>query len=62
MWRAHRALPNSEFGIFTSFFQFRIPQSAFRISIARPFQEMKDASWFFRATPLLPGRAMVEIQ
>ncbi|HEX7371696.1 MAG TPA: hypothetical protein VF372_02685 [Thermodesulfobacteriota bacterium] len=30
--------------------------------LARPVQEMKGASWFFRAMPLLPGRAMLEIQ
>jgi hypothetical protein len=28
----------------------------------RPVQEMIRASWFFRATPFLPGRAMPEIQ
>ena len=53
---------NVEFGIFASFFPFRIPQSEFRISIARPAQEMRVASWFLRATPLLPGRATPEIQ
>jgi hypothetical protein len=52
---------NVEFGIFISFFPFRIPQSAFRISIARPAQEMRVVSWFLRGTPLLPGRAMLEI-
>jgi len=30
--------------------------------LARPTQKMKAASWFFRAKPLLPGRAMPEIQ
>jgi hypothetical protein len=40
----------------------RIPQSAFRINIARPAQEMECASWFFRAMPLLSGRAIPEIQ
>jgi hypothetical protein len=35
---------NVEFGIFTSFFPFRIPHSAFRISIARPDQEVRRAS------------------
>jgi len=30
--------------------------------LARPVQEMKGASWFFRATPLHPGRAMPEFQ
>jgi hypothetical protein len=29
---------------------------------ARPVQEVKDASWFFRATPSHPGRATIEIQ
>jgi hypothetical protein len=53
---------NVEFGNFTSFFPFRIPHSAFRISIARPAQEMRVASWFLRVTPLLPGRAMPGIQ
>jgi len=48
---------NVEFGIFTSFFH-----SAFRIYIARPVQEMGCASWFLRAMPLLPGRAMPAIQ
>jgi hypothetical protein len=32
---------NVEFGNFTSFFPFRIPHSAFRISIARPAQKMR---------------------
>jgi hypothetical protein len=36
-----------EFEIFNSFFPFRIPQSAFRISIARPVQEMRRALSFF---------------
>jgi hypothetical protein len=53
---------NVEFGIFTSFFPFRIPHSTFRISIARPVQEMRVASWFLRVTPLLPGRATPGIQ
>jgi hypothetical protein len=30
--------------------------------LARPTQEVKRASWFLRATPLLPGRATPEIQ
>jgi hypothetical protein len=30
--------------------------------LARPFQEMKRASWFFGATALLSGRATAEIQ
>jgi len=30
--------------------------------LARPVQEMGRASWFLRVTPLLPGRAMPEIQ
>jgi hypothetical protein len=30
--------------------------------LARPVQETRRASWFLRATPLLPGRAMPEIQ
>jgi len=29
---------------------------------ARPIQETRRASWFLRATPLLPGRAWFEIQ
>jgi hypothetical protein len=64
MGRAYRALPNSEFGMWNSslLFPFRIPHSAIRILVARPVQEMKGASWFFRAMPLLPGRAMLEIQ
>jgi hypothetical protein len=53
---------NVEFGIYTSFFPFRIPQSAFRIQIARPPQKMRRASWFLRVRPLLPGRATPEIQ
>jgi hypothetical protein len=36
------------YGIFTSFFPFRIPQSAFRIQIARPVQEMRCALVFAR--------------
>ncbi|MCX5918796.1 MAG: hypothetical protein NTX30_19215 [Deltaproteobacteria bacterium] len=53
---------NVEFGIFTSFFSFRIPQSAFRNLDARPAQEMMRALWFLRATPLLPGRPKPEIE
>ena len=53
---------NVEFGIFTSFFPFRIPQSAFRNLYARPAQKMRRALWFLRATPLLPGRATPDIQ
>jgi hypothetical protein len=34
----------------------------FLISIARPTQKMKRASWFLRVTPLLSGRAKPEIQ
>jgi hypothetical protein len=30
--------------------------------LARPTQKMNPASWFFRAIPLLPGRATPEIQ
>jgi hypothetical protein len=65
--RAYRAPLNSEFGMwnsefFCSFLSFHIPHSTFRILVARPVQEMKGASWFFRATPLLPGRAMPEFQ
>ena len=30
--------------------------------LARPAQKMMRASWFLRATPLLPGRATPEIQ
>jgi hypothetical protein len=30
--------------------------------VARPGKEMRGALWFLRATPLLPGRAMPEIQ
>jgi len=30
--------------------------------LARPTQKMNRALWFLRATPLLPGRAMLEIQ
>ena len=30
--------------------------------LARPTQRMNAASWFLCATPLLPGRAMLEIQ
>jgi len=53
---------NVEFGILGFFFPFRIPHSTFRILIARPTQRMNAASWFLCATPLLPGRAMLEIQ
>jgi hypothetical protein len=30
--------------------------------VARPHQEMTHALWFFRATPLLPGRATPNIR
>jgi len=50
------------FRIFWISFSIRIPQSAFRNLDARPVQEMKPALWFFRGTPLLPGRATPEIQ
>jgi hypothetical protein len=38
-------------------FSFRIPQSTFRISIARPGHEIKNASWFLRRRSLPPGLA-----
>ncbi len=55
-------ISNCGFRIFLVFFQsaFRNLQSA--IPMARPVQEMMRASCFFRATPLLSGRAMPEIQ
>jgi hypothetical protein len=39
-----------------------IPLFLGKEGLARPVQEMMRASWFFRATPLLPGQAMPEIQ
>jgi hypothetical protein len=53
MRRADRALPNSEFGMWNSEFfaslsirhsAIGIPQSAFRILVARPVHEMEAAS------------------
>jgi len=38
------------------------PGSWGKEKLARPAQEMKRASWFLCATPLLPGRAMPKIQ
>jgi hypothetical protein len=39
-----------------------IPLFLGKEGLARPVQEMMPASWFFLATPLLPGQAMPESQ
>jgi hypothetical protein len=61
-------VPNSEFGMWNSeflgsFLPFRIPHSTFRISIARPAQEMRGASCFFLRNDLAsrPGKAQNSI-
>jgi hypothetical protein len=50
------------FRIFGFSFSIRIPQSTFRICMARPFHGIKGASWFLRVMPLRPGRARPQIQ
>jgi len=59
MGRSDRALLNSECGTRNSLplFPFRIPQSAFRILVARPAHEMEAASWFLHRRSLPPGLA-----
>jgi hypothetical protein len=49
----------SEFGfrILSFSFSIRIPQSAFRILVARLVHEMEAASWFLRRWSLPPGLA-----
>jgi hypothetical protein len=64
-----KSIGRLSFGFRIADFGFRgfLFQSAFRnqqsaIAEARPAQEAKGASWFLRATPLLPGLALPEIQ
>jgi hypothetical protein len=51
---------NVKFEFFASFFPFRIQPSAFPLPALA--NEGIRASWFLRATLLLPGLAMPEIQ